>query len=121
MLLGVVYLSLGAVLKQLVLLAAPVPVGGSEKKISQNITSEDPLFFDLGEPLDWNSARSLMVLATTAAVSIHCCCDLTGRWYLGVGEKTPKQQSLYFQALFIIWETEKSNLAELSAGTNADL
>lgn len=92
-------------MQQLALLAAPVAVGGSEKKISQNITSEHPLFFDLGEPMDWNSALSLVVLATTAAASFHCCCDLAERWYLGVGEKTPKLQSLDLQVLLVIWET----------------
>lgn len=85
--------------------AAPVAVGGNKKKIFLRITSEDPLFFDLGESLDWNSAVSLMELATTAAASIHCCCDLSGRWYLGVGEKSSKPQSLDLQALLIIWET----------------
>jgi len=33
--------------------------------------------------------------------SIHCSCDLTGRWYLGVGEETPEVQSFDFQVLLI--------------------
>lgn len=100
--------------------------GRHEKKNSQNLTSEDPLFFDLGELLDWNSPLSLMVLAQwQQPPSIAVVISLEG------GTLEQEKRLLNHNLLISrpcssfgkrcstsLW---RSSLAQLSAETYADL